>query len=256
MNLNQRQREILKQMGVQTWSLRASSLENDVGEIQAEERPDEQVSIAGQTVETVVTDTAASTIAEATHVESIQQDQWVNEKFLLAECVACQQNATATLEDKVTQADWMIIGESSAADEEAREDDDDHAERVNQLLNNMIKAMGLSPEKVYYANVHKSAETSALHEQEHRICCDSFLRQQLQLTRAKIILVMGKQAAQSLLKVDTPIGKMRGQKYLLMGTKIPVVVTYHPAYLLRSPREKRKSWQDLCDAMDIYKQLS
>ncbi|MDH3609999.1 MAG: uracil-DNA glycosylase, partial [Gammaproteobacteria bacterium] len=78
-------------------------------------------------------------------------------------------------------------------------------------------------------------------------------RQQIELIQPKIILVVGRIAAQSLLNVDTPIGKMRGKKFTYQDTNIPVVATYHPAYLLRSPQQKRSAWEDLKFALKIKK---
>ena len=76
-------------------------------------------------------------------------------------------------------------------------------------------------------------------------CCEHYLFRQIELLRPKIILAVGRIAAQNLLKTDTPIGKLRGQLHSYGPQAIPVVVTYHPAYLLRSPSEKRKAWDDL-----------
>ena len=76
------------------------------------------------------------------------------------------------------------------------------------------------------------------------------------LIKPKMILAVGRIAAQNLLKVDTPIGKMRGKQYELPDSDLPVFVTYHPAYLLRSPREKRKVWEDLKFAMQTFREIS
>jgi len=91
---------------------------------------------------------------------------------------------------------------------------------------------------------------------EEVACCEAYLKQQIEMIKPKIILAVGRIAAQNLLKIDTPIGKMRGLRYEYPGSKIPVIVTYHPAYLLRSPREKRKSWQDLQHAMRVYAEVT
>ena len=84
--------------------------------------------------------------------------------------------------------------------------------------------------------------------------CEGYLQQQIAMIRPKIILALGRIAAQNLLKIEVPIGRMRGQRYTYGKENIPVIVTYHPAYLLRSPREKRKSWQDLQLALKIYQE--
>ena len=86
--------------------------------------------------------------------------------------------------------------------------------------------------------------------------CGNYLAQQINIVKPRLILALGRVAAQNLLKTETPIGKMRGKRYDYGDLPVPVVVTYHPAYLLRSPRAKKKSWQDLQLAMTIYKEQS
>jgi len=77
------------------------------------------------------------------------------------------------------------------------------------------------------------------------VCCEPYLMRQIELIQPRIILAVGRIAAQNLLQTETPIGKLRGQVHTFRDTGIPLVATYHPAYLLRSPLEKRKAWQDL-----------
>ena len=96
------------------------------------------------------------------------------------------------------------------------------------------------------------AEDPKLDEVE---ACEKYLKQQIELINPKIVLALGRIAAQNLLKSSTPIGKMRGNSYLYPDSNLPVVVTYHPAYLLRSPTEKRKVWEDLKFAQNIFRGL-
>ena len=77
------------------------------------------------------------------------------------------------------------------------------------------------------------------------VCCNGYLQQQISLLQPKLILAVGRIAAQNLLETTTPVGKLRGKVHRYGNTGIPLVVTYHPAYLLRSPQEKRKAWEDL-----------
>jgi DNA polymerase len=115
----------------------------------------------------------------------------------------------------------------------------------------MLNALGLKRQQVYIANVLKCRPPNNRDPQpEEAAACEAFLKRQIALVQPKVILVVGRIAAQNLLKVDTPIGKLRGTIHQYDGT-VPVVVTYHPAYLLRSPSEKRKSWADLCLAKKV-----
>ena len=118
----------------------------------------------------------------------------------------------------------------------------------------MLASIGLDREKVFIANILKcrppnNRDPSA----DEVLACDDYLKTQIKIIQPKMILALGRIAAQNLLKSDVPIGKMRGKIYQYGEAEIPVVVTYHPAYLLRSPREKRKSWQDLQLAVQLYK---
>jgi len=119
----------------------------------------------------------------------------------------------------------------------------------------MLAALGLSREQVFITNILKCRPPNNRDPKpEEAAACDAFLKKQIALIQPRIILTLGRIAAQSLLKVDTPIGRMRGRPYEYGTSGIPLVVSYHPAYLLRSPREKRKSWQDLQLAMRIYQE--
>ena len=149
------------------------------------------------------------------------------------------------------QADWMVIGEAPGADEDKQ--GEPFVGKAGQLLNAMLHALGLKREQVYIANVLKCRPPNNRDPKpEEASACEAFLKRQIELVQPKVILVVGRIAAQNLLKVDTPIGKLRGT-VLHYGDDIPVVVTYHPAYLLRSPSEKSKSWADLCLARRCWK---
>ena len=151
------------------------------------------------------------------------------------------------------QARWMVIGEAPGADEDA------HGEpfvgRAGQLLNSMLKACGLARQDVYIANILKCRppqNRDPTPEEVER--CIPFLHRQIALVNPQLILCVGRIAAQNLLNTATTIGKLRGQVHRLGAERRPVVVTYHPAYLLRSPGEKRRAWQDLMLAMSTAAQ--
>jgi DNA polymerase len=110
----------------------------------------------------------------------------------------------------------------------------------------MLAAIGLNRGTVYIANILKCRPPDNRDPRPDEAAhCTPYLARQIELMNPGIILAVGRVAAQNLLQIDTPIGRMRGQQYFYGERRIPVVVTYHPAYLLRSPREKRKVWQDL-----------
>ena len=150
-------------------------------------------------------------------------------------------------------AEWMFIGEAPGREEDLQ--GEPFVGRAGKLLNSMIAAMGMKREDIYIANILKSRPPQNRDPTpEEAEACRPYLDRQIAMVQPRIIVALGKIAAQNLLRVDTPIGRMRGQRYDYPGPKVPVVVTYHPAYLLRSPREKSKVWQDLCVAMNIYKE--
>ena len=175
-------------------------------------------------------------------------------KLTVADCTKCDLHRSRTqtvFGVGHPAAEWLIIGEAPGADEDRM--GEPFVGRAGQLLTSMLRATGLAREEVFIANILKCRPPNNRDPQANEINhCSSYLRQQIELIQPKIILVVGRIAAQSLLNVDTPIGKMRGQKFIYQDTTIPVIATYHPAYLLRSPQQKRKAWEDLKYAMQVY----
>ena len=142
-----------------------------------------------------------------------------------------------------TQAEWMIIGEAPGAEEDRQ--GEPFVGRAGKLLDQMLHAIGQSRESVFIANILKCRPPNNRDPKpDEAAACRDYLERQIALIRPKIILAVGRIAAQNLLGSDDPVGRMRGHAHDLDG--IPLVVTYHPAYLLRSPSQKRKSWSDLC----------
>jgi uracil-DNA glycosylase len=140
------------------------------------------------------------------------------------------------------QAEIMFIGEAPGADE------DEHGEpfvgRAGQLLNNMIRAMGIQREDVYIANVIKCRPPgNRTPEPEECATCSPFLLKQIDTIQPKVIVALGAVAAKTLLALNETMASMRGRWHDFRG--YPLAVTYHPAYLLRDPRQKAAAWQDL-----------
>jgi len=147
-------------------------------------------------------------------------------------------------------ADWMIVGEAPGAEEDRR--GEPFVGRAGKLLDEMLRAIGLSRESAYIANILKCRPPNNRDPvNEEADSCRRYLDRQIELVAPKIIIAVGRIAAQRLLQTDAPLGRLRQQKHYLSDGQIPVVVTYHPAYLLRSPTQKRKAWQDLCFAVAL-----
>jgi len=145
-------------------------------------------------------------------------------------------------------AEWMIIGEAPGAEEDRR--GEPFVGRAGKLLDEMLLAIGQGRESVFIANILKCRPPNNRDPAaDEAASCRPYLERQIELVRPRIILAVGRIAAQQLLQSDEPVGRLRGKVHQLDAT--PVVVTYHPAYLLRSPSQKRKSWDDLCLAAGV-----
>jgi DNA polymerase len=140
------------------------------------------------------------------------------------------------------RADLMFIGEAPGADEDIQ--GEPFVDRAGQLLNNMIKAMGLRREDVYIANIIKCRPPgNRTPEREECETCSPYLFRQIEVIKPKTIVALGAVAAKTLLAINAPMAELRGRWYDFRGTKL--AVTYHPAFLLRDPRQKKEAWKDL-----------
>ena len=140
------------------------------------------------------------------------------------------------------KTDLMFIGEAPGADEDQQ--GEPFVGRAVQLLNNMIKAMGIQREDVYIANIIKCRPPgNRTPERDECETCSPFLMRQIAVIQPKVIVALGAVAAKTLLAINAPMAELRGQWYDFRGTKL--AVTYHPAFLLRDPRQKKEAWKDL-----------
>lgn len=176
---------------------------------------------------------------------------WSELRVAVRDCTKCPLHAgrTQTVFGVGNEsADWLIIGEAPGAEEDRR--GEPFVGRAGQLLDEMLRAVGKERGQVFIANILKCRPPNNRDpEAAESAACRSYLERQIALIQPKIILAVGRIAAQQLLDTDTPVGKLRGQ--LHQYSNIPMVVTYHPAYLLRSPTQKRKAWHDLCLAVEV-----
>jgi len=178
---------------------------------------------------------------------------WAALREQVAQCTVCDELVGSRSQTVFgvgnPQAELLVIGEAPGADEDRQ--GEPFVGRAGQLLNAMLAAIKLSREQVYIANILKCRPPNNRDPKpDEAAACSAYLQRQIALIQPKVILVVGRIAAQNLLHTDAPLGKLRGRLHQL-ESGVPVVVTYHPAYLLRSPQEKRKAWVDLCLASDI-----
>jgi len=197
---------------------------------------------------------------ELTRADRIARMDWDALERAVAACTACELSRTrnrTVFGVGHRAAEWMLVGEAPGAEEDAR--GEPFVGQAGRLLDNMLDAVGLTrsgttPRSVYIANVLKCRPPGNRNPEPGEVAqCDPFLKRQIELINPKIVLVMGRFAAQSLLGTDASIASLRGKVHRIdvAGRSVAVVVTYHPAYLLRNLADKAKSWADLCLAREV-----
>lgn len=182
---------------------------------------------------------------------------WAALRAAVAGCTACKlcEGRTQTVFGVGhPQAHWMIVGEAPGEQEDLK--GEPFVGAAGQLLDAMLAALGLTraeappAAQVFIANTLKCRPPRNRNPEADELArCEPFLRQQIALVQPRIILAMGRFALQLLLRSDEPVGKLRGRVHRYEG--VPVVATYHPAYLLRQPADKAKAWDDLCLAASV-----
>jgi uracil-DNA glycosylase len=184
--------------------------------------------------------------------------RWEALHAAVLKCTRCPLHATRTqgvLGVGPKRADWLVIGEAPGAEEDRR--GEPFVGVAGQLLDAMLRAIGLDRRtNVYIANVLKSRPPGNRDPKAEEVAaCLPYLVEQIALLQPKIMLAVGRIAAQNLLGTDVPLGRLRGRVHRFGELNTPLVVTYHPAYLLRTPGDKRKAWEDLKFARSVYQQL-
>jgi uracil-DNA glycosylase len=224
----------LQALGIDTWQLRAPATQAA--------QPPAQFQPEAPTLAVVPTFVAVPGPAAAVPAD------WEGLQAAVVGCRKCRLCETRTntvFGVGPRQAPLMVVGEGPGADEDAQ--GEPFVGRAGKLLDEMLRAIGRSRKSnTYIANVVKCRPPANREPAEDEAeACRAYLEQQLRLVQPKLIVALGRIAAQRLLATDTPIGKMRGQTYQWGPQATPLIVTYHPAYLLRSPGDKAKSWEDL-----------
>jgi len=200
----------------------------------------------------------ASADPRAARIARLDWDELVAET---AQCRACplgERRKQAVFGVGHRHAEWMLVGEAPGAEEDAR--GEPFVGQAGKLLDNMLASIGLSregatPQSVFIANVLKCRPPNNRNPEPSEVArCEPFLKRQVELIAPKLVLVMGRFAAQALLGTDASIASLRGQVHHIdvAGRRVPVVVTYHPAYLLRNLGDKAKAWADLCFAREVH----
>ncbi len=264
MTWSERQRAMLAEMGIRVWD--APMLpEPAVPESATEPIGPVPVAVAEVRPERVVVEAAIVVAASAVDASTLD---WPTLREAVASCSACRlcESRTQTVFGVGhPQAHWMIVGEAPGEEEDRR--GEPFVGRSGRLLDNMLRAIGLSrspaastgsaessdsgdpARQVYIANTLKCRPPGNRNPLPDELArCEGFLIRQIELLQPKIILAMGRFAVQSLLRSTAPIGQLRGRVHRYQG--VPLVVTYHPAYLLRNLPEKARAWDDLCLALD------
>ena len=284
LDLDARQRAMLAEMGVRVWLPESSSVlpadpkAVDVavsdaapsGGASPESQPAPRAVVRPPMVALPAVDTPPPSTFVARRPEGVEHMNWSQLHTAVASCEGCVLCKTRTRtvfgvgapapEGQAPQVDWLIVGEAPGENEDLQ--GEPFVGQAGKLLDNMLKACGLSrhgergPQGggVYIVNVLKCRPPGNRNPRPEEVAqCEPYLQRQVQLLQPKLIVAMGRFAVQSLLAGSVPdvesqpLGKLRGKVYAYHG--VPVVVTYHPAYLLRSLNDKSKAWADLCLAM-------
>jgi DNA polymerase len=182
---------------------------------------------------------------------------WDELRATVAACTRCDLHATRTqtvFGVGNPQARWMFIGEAPGQEEDRR--GEPFVGRAGQLLDAMLRSIGLDREQAFIANVLKCRPPGNRDPRPvEAAACRGFLERQVALVDPTLVVAVGRIAAQDLLATETPIAKLRGKVHSFGAKGWPLIVIYHPAYLLRSPSEKRKAWQDLLFARQVFARL-
>lgn len=248
----------LHAMGIQVWRAREPGTPtNTKSEVPAARQPraDCAITIATQTDGVAASVAPAPQIREPSPTRADATAAWAALQTEVRGCTACRlhQGRTQTVFGVGDQhARWMIIGEAPGADEDRQ--GEPFVGRAGQLLNEMLFAVGAKRDQVYIANILKCRPPNNREPQpDEAAACSRYLRAQIELIQPKLIVCVGRIAATNLLGTHPTLSQYRGKLHRYADTDIPVVVTFHPAYLLRNPLDKRRAWQDLQFAVSVYR---
>jgi uracil-DNA glycosylase, family 4 len=242
---DQQRRRYLSALELTAYVPRAAGRVDEVDRLDADPPPAQEPGVQVKDAEAIAVPSRADPAPRAT------ADSWPELAAEVADCRRCRlcetrQNTVFGVGPQ--EAELLVVGEGPGADEDAR--GEPFVGRAGKLLDEMLMAIGRSRDParggVYIANVVKCRPPQNREPQPDEVdACRDYLDRQIALLRPRLIVALGRVAAQRLLATDQPLSRLRGSEQRYGNQDVPVLVTYHPAYLLRSPREKRKAWEDL-----------
>ena len=247
--MNRLRDQCLRAMGIPVWVMRGEEIPAESASSRGAEP------LEGRSNERALEVIGRSYTAEAAaqHAAAVSALDWESLAEAVHRCTRCALHATRTqtvFGVGRRDAALMIIGEAPGAEEDRQ--GEPFVGPAGQLLNAMLRAINLRREDVYIANILKCRPPQNRDPKpEEASTCTPYLNRQMELLRPRVILALGRIAGQWLLQSELPIGRLRGQVLKYGDAGVPLVVTYHPAYLLRSPLAKGKTWQDLCLVRDL-----
>ncbi len=253
MGWSDRQVAMLDEMGIRVWR----TPEPAAGSAAPTAEPVTQARAAPAQPAARETPVALLQAETGSRLVGVETMAWPALREIVAGCTACKlcTGRTQTVFGVGHErAHWMIVGEAPGEQEDQQ--GEPFVGKSGQLLDNMLRALGLTrsdapaEQQVYIANTVKCRPPGNRNPEPAELAqCEPFLVRQIALVQPRIILAMGRFAVQSLLRSTEPIGRLRGRVHQYQG--VPLVVTYHPAYLLRNPEDKARSWDDLCLAREV-----
>ena len=250
-NHAERQLEILRKIGVEVWQFRGGETEPAVEPEPQALTGRDVAAPAGQSTDAPVEQRPAQTPPPVVGGDADESLAPIERE--VSACRKCELHHSRThtvFGCGNPDADWLFVGEAPGQHEDLQ--GQPFVGRAGKLLDMMIAALGMEREQVFIANVLKCRPPGNRDPQPREIeQCEPYLHRQLARIRPKVIVALGRISAQALLKTDEPLGKLRGRVHQYGADNIPLVATYHPAYLLRSPEQKAKAWEDLWRARAI-----
>ncbi len=251
-SLSARQHAYLQAMGIDVWLHKDTVTPAML--VPAVPDPGGQQLAATESVSPLVNKKQTKDLPPAADVSQLD---WPALQYTVQACTACELHQARTQTVFGTgnaHADWLIVGEAPGAEEDRQ--GEPFVGSAGQLLNAMLLAIGLTRQHVYIANILKCRPPGNRDPKpEEAAQCSVYLQRQIELIQPKLILAVGRVAAQRLLETQSNLSRLRQKVHWLEPQQIPVIVTYHPAYLLRSPTEKRKAWEDLLFAQNELQRL-
>lgn len=252
-DLDPRQLEILEKMGIDVWRYRRSDQIQDPIAKQVPNEENDVAAIDDGPDEVIETDVVSKDLEVKSVDVNLEPESLENIALKISGCQNCELHTTRNNTVPGVgnpNADWIFVGEAPGQNED--EQGLPFVGRAGQLLDSMIAALRMQRTDVFIANVIKCrppGNRDPLREEVNQ--CELYLHQQLSLIKPKVIVALGRISAQALLKTTESLGQLRGKRHKYGADEIPLVITYHPAYLLRSPQQKSKSWEDLLLAKSI-----